>query len=245
MYPLNSSQKSRSSKLTPLYSSLWHSKTKVIVANSSSSHVPIPISRGIKRKRVSQEQSKNGEEENQDLCSSWKLENVRYQSSYPMKELVENSISPEKGVISAMVCSDKKPYNRKVPCPYEIRTCTSTISTADSTSVETTASNAREKKRAKRVERNRQSAAASRERRKRYLEQLEKRVSILSADNVRLQLELWQYMKENREQVALEEENQKLREELHFHQILFGLKEREANNLSSLSTDLHSYYPSS
>jgi hypothetical protein len=65
-----------------------------------------------------------------------------------------------------------------------------------------------------RVERNRQSAAASRERKKRYIEQLERRVSILSADNVRLQMELWKQLAVKHENRMLTEENNRLREEV-------------------------------
>ncbi|GJD05738.1 hypothetical protein Gasu2_01920 [Galdieria sulphuraria] len=112
----------------------------------------------------------------------------------------------------------------------------STVTHTATSSYETTDSGAREVKRAKR---NRQSAAASRERKKRYLEQLERRVSILSADNVRLQMELWKHLAVKHENQVLVEENNKLREELHFHQTLLGLKEREGMISNALSFDFN------
>ncbi|KAK4523970.1 hypothetical protein GAYE_SCF00G1868 [Galdieria yellowstonensis] len=122
------------------------------------------------------------------------------------------------------------------PCS-EMTTCMSALS--HSTSFETAECGLREVKRAKRVERNRQSAAASRERKKRYIEQLERRVSILSADNVRLQMELWKQLAVKHENRMLTEENSRLREELHFHQSLLSVKEREGLISTSITFDFN------
>jgi len=69
-----------------------------------------------------------------------------------------------------------------------------------------------ETKKAMRAERNRQSAAASRERKKHHIRELERRVSVLSAENAQLQVE---QLKAIRARIsthrALAEENDKLK----------------------------------
>lgn len=66
-----------------------------------------------------------------------------------------------------------------------------------------------------RAERNRQSAAASRERKKQHIRELERRVSLLSAENAHLQLEQLNLVKSRLErEKQLIEENRRLKNEV-------------------------------
>lgn len=69
-----------------------------------------------------------------------------------------------------------------------------------------------------RAERNRQSAAASRERKKQHIRELERRVSLLSAENAHLQLEQLNIVKDRIErEKQLMQENRRLKNEVSIH----------------------------
>mmetsp|Transcript_21179 Transcript_21179/g.86493 ORF Transcript_21179/g.86493 Transcript_21179/m.86493 type:complete len:295 (-) Transcript_21179:3562-4446(-) len=73
------------------------------------------------------------------------------------------------------------------------------------------------KKKAIRAERNRQSAAASRERKKHHIRELERRVSMLSMENATLQVEQFNKIRARiEEEKRLADENQRLKNQLEF-----------------------------
>ncbi|GJQ11535.1 hypothetical protein GpartN1_g3326.t1 [Galdieria partita] len=232
-------------KLRPLYSSYSKADCTPILQNSDSKY-SISVSKGTKRKRTSELTQRTFKQSYSKTISDIQKEstsNQRFQTFLDISKEnfgFSNSRSP---VYYPQQMTDQVDdcfsYNDAGVTCSEIKTCMSTVTHTATSSYETTDSGAREVKRAKRVERNRQSAAASRERKKRYLEQLERRVSVLSADNVRLQMELWKQLAVKHENQVLIEENNRLREELHFHQTLLGLKEREGMISTTLSFDFN------
>ncbi|GJQ13136.1 hypothetical protein GpartN1_g4927.t1 [Galdieria partita] len=97
-----------------------------------------------------------------------------------------------------------------------------------------TSSIAPTEKKAMRAERNRQSAAASRERKKQHIRELERRVSLLSAENAHLQLEQLNFVKSRIErEKRLIEENRRLKNEVKFQEKVIHEKQSKIFELNS------------
>lgn len=91
-----------------------------------------------------------------------------------------------------------------------------------------------EVKKAMRAERNRQSAAASRERKKHHIRELERRVSILSQENAELQCEQLQVIRERIEKErSLLQENKELKRKVVFKDMEISKLSQELKNLKT------------
>ncbi|EME28660.1 uncharacterized protein Gasu_38680 [Galdieria sulphuraria] len=103
-----------------------------------------------------------------------------------------------------------------------------------------TSSVAPTEKKAMRAERNRQSAAASRERKKQHIRELERRVSLLSAENAHLQLEQLSFVKSRIErEKRLIEENRRLKNEVGNYLIRTELKHAELEQVKFQEKVIH------
>lgn len=91
-----------------------------------------------------------------------------------------------------------------------------------------------EVKKAMRAERNRQSAAASRERKKHHIRELERRVSMLSQENAELQCEQLQVIRERIEKErSLLQENKELKRKVAFRDMEISKLSRELKGLKT------------
>eukprot|EP00871_Galdieria_phlegrea_P001651 jgi/Galph1/2487/GphlegSOOS_G1146.1 len=89
-------------------------------------------------------------------------------------------------------------------------------------------------KKAMRAERNRQSAAASRERKKQHIRELERRVSLLSAENAQLQLEQLNTIKGRIErEKALIQESRRLKNEVKFQKEVISQQQSKIVELNT------------